>query len=92
MKHIFGIPEKRSLSAQEIDQVSGGRLFPGDGHSNTPFAGVTPGGNSDSRFTTMAIGEEGGDEHHFTTLALGEEGGGDFTTQAIGEEGGGQFF
>lgn len=36
------------------------------------------------KFTTLAVGEEGGE---VTTLAVGEEGG-EVTTKAIGEEGG----
>lgn len=49
---------------------------------------------SDDRFTTMAVGEEGGTRPppDMTTMAVGEEGGTkpppDMTTKAIGEEGG----
>ena len=43
------------------------------------------------KYTTLAVGEEGGDGNTVTTLATGEEGGSEYTvtTDAVGEEGGG---
>lgn len=55
--------------------------------------GKDPDRDEPGKFTTMAVGEEGGEaDKPVTTLAIGEEGGGGedkpMTTLAVGEEGG----
>lgn len=66
MQHIFGV--RRELSAQEVNQVSGGWFL----EKRPPFTTLAV-GEEGGIMTTMALGEEGGDR--YTTLALGEEGG-----------------